>query len=408
MGYNINPIVEENREHEHRRATRMNDRAGKIRTASTPDRNNEAMHELQEITVYRLQVPLAKPYRLSFGAVEHYDTIVVELVDRDGGAGLGEATVLTGYTDETIDDSWRAAIQFARETAAGDGRSMRGTLPQLGKHYPFTATAFGTALEMLEGSPHLIVPRATAIPLVGLLHATDEDAIHAEFEQLLAAGYRTIKVKVGFDPAADARAIGAVQKVVKGRAAIRIDANQGYSAEQGMAFASALDPRDIELFEQPCAAGDWESHLAVARMSPVPLMLDESIYGVADIEKAAALGTATYIKVKLMKLGTLEALAQAIDRIRALGMRPVLGNGVACDLGCWMEGCIAAKHIDNAGEMNGFLKARAPLLTTELAFRDGALWLKPDFSPQLDAGNIEQYLVDSVVCGPRIMSRARP
>jgi len=315
--------------------------------------------------------------------------------------------VLTGYTDETIDDSWRAACQFARETAVGDGRSMHGRLPHLSEHYPFTATAFGTAREMLEQSPRLAVPRAMAIPLVGLLHATEEDAMHAEFEQLLAAGYRTIKVKVGFDPAADARVIGTVQKVVKGRAAIRIDANQGYSAEQGKAFASALDPRDIELFEQPCAAGDWDAHLAVAGMSPVPLMLDESIYGVADIEKAAALKAAAYIKVKLMKLGTLEALAQAIDRIRALGMRPVLGNGVACDLGCWMEGCIAARHIDNAGEMNGFLKARAPLLTKELAFRDGALWLEPDFSPRLDAGNIKQYLVDSVVCEPRPAMTAR-
>jgi len=44
------------------------------------------MHDLEKITVYRLKVPLAKPYRLSFGAVEHYDTIVVELVGRDGGA----------------------------------------------------------------------------------------------------------------------------------------------------------------------------------------------------------------------------------------------------------------------------------------------------------------------------------
>ena len=366
------------------------------------------MHDLEKITVYRFKVPLTKPYRLSFGAVEHYDTIVVELVDRAGGVGLGEATVLTGYTDETIDDSWRAAIQFARETTVADSRSMHRRLPQLSEHYPFTATAFGTAREMLEGSLRLRVPQRTRVPLVGLLHASEEDAMHAEFQQLLAAGYRTIKVKVGFDARRDLRVVNAVQKVVAGRAAIRIDANQGYNAQQGMAFASALDPRNIELFEQPCAAGDWECHLAVARMSPVPLMLDESIYGLADIEKAAALKAAAYIKVKLMKLGTLEALARAIDRIRALGMRPVLGNGVACDLGCWMEGCVAAMHIDTAGEMNGFLKAHAPLLTTGLACRDGALWLEPDFAPRLDAGAIEQYLVDSVACEPRISSRATP
>jgi L-alanine-DL-glutamate epimerase-like enolase superfamily enzyme len=184
------------------------------------------MHKLEKITVYRLQVPLTRPYRLSFGAVEHFDTIVVELVDGDDGVGLGEATVLTGYTDETIDDSWRAAIAFARDTASGAGQSMFSRLPQLSEDYPFTAAAFGTALEMLEGSPRLIVPRATAIPLVGLLHATDEDAIHAEFAQLLAAGYRTIKVKVGFDPVRDAQTVCSVQKAVNGRSVIRIDANQ--------------------------------------------------------------------------------------------------------------------------------------------------------------------------------------
>ncbi len=133
-------------------------------------------------------------------------------------------------------------------------------------------------------------------------------------------------------------------------------------------------------------------------------MLDESVYGIADIEKAAAVNAAAYIKVKLMKLVTLEALAEAIRRIRALGMRPVLGNGVACDLGCWMEGCVAARHIDNAGEMNGFLKARGSLLAQPLSFRDGALWLDADFSPQLDADAVERFRVDSMTCTPRTVT----
>lgn len=364
------------------------------------------MRELEHLTVYRLRVPLTHPYRLAFGTVEHYDTIVVELAGHDGGIGLGEATVLTGYTDETIEGSWLAARRFARELFARNPQHIDASLRQLGESHPFTATAFGTALEMLERSELLRVSRITKIPLVGLLNALEEDAMHVEFDRLYAAGYRTIKVKVGFEVKQDARMVKTVQKVVNGRARIRIDANQGYSAEQGMAFVKMLDPQDIELFEQPCAAGDWESHLAVARVSTVPLMLDESIYGLADIEKAAALEAAAFIKVKLMKLITLEALARAIERIRALGMQPVLGNGVACDLGCWMEGSIAAKHIDNAGEMNGFLKARAPLLTNGLDFHEGALWLKPDFSPRFDAENIGQYRVDSVTHAPRAARRA--
>lgn len=361
---------------------------------------------LEKLTLYRLCVPLWAPYRLAFGPVDNFDTIIVQAVDARGNAGVGEATVLTGYTDETIDESWRAAGQFAAELIQLECGRASPAIARLGEKFPFTATAFGTALEMLAGSELLQLPAAAAVPLVGLLQAKDEDAMHAEFQQLLDAGYRTIKVKVGFDAARDAEMLRSVQRVVQGRARIRIDANQGYSAEQGVAFARSLDPAGIELFEQPCAAGDWEAHLAVARNSPVPMMLDESIYGLADIEKAAALRAAAFIKVKLMKLLTLDALVLAIARIKALGMQVVLGNGVACDPGCWMEACIAARYIDNAGEMNGFLKARAPLLRERLQFRDGAIVLNPGYRAELDLAIIEQYRVDSLVCTPQTMQAA--
>jgi L-Ala-D/L-Glu epimerase len=148
------------------------------------------------------------------------------------------------------------------------------------------------------------------------------------------------------------------------------------------------------LFEQPCAAGDWESACAVARIAPVPMMLDESIYGLADIRRAAELKAARYIKVKLMKLGGLDRLAAAIDTIRDCGMEPVLGNGVACEIGCWMEACIAHGRINNAGEMNGFLKPAAGLLKNPLEFRDGAIVLEPGFRPQLDAAAVARCTVE--------------
>ena len=368
--------------------------------AAASDENFD-MRALHEIRIARLRIPLSKPYRLAFGAVEHYDTIVVELVDNDGHRGLGEATVLTGYTDETIEESWAVARQFAEFLAAHGPAPARLELLGLGERYPFTATAFATALEMLAGTARLAVATCTPVPILGLLHAIEASAAAAEFEALLADGYRTIKVKVGFDVERDARIVRMVQSIVRGRAAIRLDANQGYTAAQGAAFVRALDPAGIELFEQPCAAGDWESHLVVARASPVPLMLDESIYGLSDIDKAASLGAAAFIKVKLMKFVTLERLVQAIERIRDLGMTAVLGNGVATDLGCWMEACIAARLIDNAGEMNGFLKARSPLLAPTLEFRDGKLWLQPGYIPRLDPNTVERYGVESVGISPR-------
>jgi len=351
------------------------------------------MTGVARIRLTRLRVPLKAPYRLAFGPVEHFDTIVVECDSADGRTGLGEATVLTGYTEETIEGSWRAAGEIAARLAGLDKRAARDILKSLVKKHPFTVTAFGTALEMLEGNRYLSPEREQAVRLLAGINATGEDAVHEEFERLYAQGYRTFKVKVGFEVEQDLAHVRTVQKLARGRAAIRIDANQGYSAAQGVAFARRLDPADIELFEQPCPAGDWDSHLEVARASPVPMMLDESIYGLQEIERAAELRAARFIKLKLMKLGSLEALGRSLERIRALGMAPVLGNGVACDLGCWMEACVAARHIDNAGEMNGFLRARAGLLTAGLEVREGALLIKPGYTPVLARERLQPYVV---------------
>jgi L-alanine-DL-glutamate epimerase-like enolase superfamily enzyme len=236
-----------------------------------------------------------------------------------------------------------------------------------------------------------------------LVHAERAPDIESEIEALLDAGFRTVKVKVGFDPERDSARVRIIQRALAGRAQIRIDANQGYSAAQGVAFVRALDAQGIELFEQPCAAGDWDAHLAVARAAGVPMMLDESIYGMADIERAAELRAASYVKLKLMKLATIDRLEAAIGRIRALGMHPVLGNGVACDVGCWMEACVAARTIDNAGEMNGYLKACDRLLTQPLPFDRGAIVLEPGFAPALDAQRLARYRVDTA--GARVVAR---
>ena len=108
--------------------------------------------------MHRLRVPLTVPYRLAFGPVEYFDTIIAEVVDRDGRTGFGEATILTGYTDETIEDSWRAAKEFAGGPARGRRPRPPADRTQLGVKFPFTATAFGTALEMLAGSALLDLP----------------------------------------------------------------------------------------------------------------------------------------------------------------------------------------------------------------------------------------------------------
>lgn len=256
---------------------------------------------------------------------------------------------------------------------------------------PFTATALTTAIEMLEGSPYLGTDRLISVPLLALVYGWSADELAPEIDELIGTGYTTLKVKVGFDVDTDLEHVRLIQRLVAGRARLRIDANQGYDRDEACRFARSLDPKGIELLEQTCTAGDWDAALAVAEVAEVPLMLDESIYDLSDVDKAAELGVASYIKFKLMKAGGLERLAQALAHIRRCGMEPVLGNGVACGVGCWMEACMVPSQITNAGEMNGFLKTSQRLLEHPLVVEQGAIRLDPDFVPKLDAAVIARY-----------------
>ena len=52
-------------------------------------------------------------------------------------------------------------------------------------------------------------------------------------------------------------------------------------------------------------------------------------------------------------------------------------DGVSADIGCWMEACAARRLIDNAGEMNGFLKPETGIFASPLAVRNGLVVLEP-------------------------------
>ena len=333
---------------------------------------------VERFTAHCLRVPLTRPYKLSFGPVEAFDMVLVEAELDDGRSGWGEATVLTGYTEETIEEAWQTAGEMA-EPLVGLGVAMAKNAAMAHQSTaPFTTTAFVTALEMATGHSVLTATEERRMELLAILNAMEADELVDEIEARLDEGYKTLKVKVGFDLGPDMARLAYIQECARGRAKLRVDANQGYDRSEGVVFVSCIDPAGIELVEQTCAAGDWKAAVAVADAAGengVPCMLDESIYKLSDVDRAAKLGCADVIKLKLMKLGSLDALARGIDHIRAQHMTPVLGNGVAGDIGCWMEACVGAASIDNAGEMNGFLKPIQRLFDVPMRLERGELIL---------------------------------
>ena len=83
---------------------------------------------LATITLWRLRVPLTRAYRVALADIRHFDTILVETKDAHGVHGYGEATVLTGYTQETIAQSWARACTLAESVVGLDTRSAKALI----------------------------------------------------------------------------------------------------------------------------------------------------------------------------------------------------------------------------------------------------------------------------------------
>jgi L-alanine-DL-glutamate epimerase-like enolase superfamily enzyme len=339
---------------------------------------------IEQVIVRQVGLQLTVPYKVSLLTMHEFDPFLVEVRDSEGRSGFGEAMIVLGYTSETVEGSWRVCCELAKAIA---GRSAPEAMAIARRAIPQgvgAASAVLAALDMVMNHAVLAPTRDLVVPLLAPLNADEPAELAHEIEQKIAQGFRTLKVKVGFDWRADLQRVQAIQELAGERATLRLDANQGYDSSEGVEFARRLDPKGIELFEQPCHMDDWKANAAVAQVSTVPVMLDESIYDVTDIDRAAAISGVGFVKLKLKKIGSVDMLLDGLERIRRHGMTPVLGNGVSLEVGCWGEACVAAHAIDNAGEMNGFLKAGIRLFENPLPFSGGAIRIPAGYMPRLD------------------------
>ena len=361
---------------------------------------------IEEIVVRAVRVPLKRPYKLSYRTFTDFEPIIVEMRSHDGSIGWGEGHISPGSSSETREGGWQFCRRYAERIAGRDTSDAMAMLSSAMHESKVAATALLTAIEMLEREPLLESGEGACLPLLTPVNATDESEITDEIEQRIAEGFRTFKIKVGNDAAADTKRVRAIQKAVDGRATMRIDANRAYDESDAIAFATALDPEGVELFEQPCEAEDWDTNAKVARVSPVPVMLDEPICAIADIERAGQMENVGFCKLKLKRFGGIKRLHEALGAVRTHGMEPVLGDGLGLDIACWMEAAIARTTIRNAGEFNGFRKASASLFEEPIEFKGGDLILKPGFVPRIDRAVLKAHQIAIERFAPVVISGA--
>jgi L-alanine-DL-glutamate epimerase-like enolase superfamily enzyme len=172
--------------------------------------------------------------------------------------------------------------------------------------------------KLLERPVHELLGLSTNIPPTDFTIGIDAPEVVAERARR-ASAFPALKIKVGGP--ADLDTLRAVRAVFDGP--LRVDANTGWTPDIAAGLVSALVELGVELVEQPFPATrlDWLADLQ--RVSPLPIVADESC--VVDDDLDALVGVVGGVNVKLAKCGGVGPAARMLRRARDLGFRTFLG-----------------------------------------------------------------------------------
>ena len=256
---------------------------------------------ISKVAIYRLDVPLIKPYKLSYNTFYSFEPLLIHIVDDQGNEGWGEQHISPGSSSETRDGGWTFARVISKLILNKKLYEAKEIILSNSSISIVASSAIYTAIEMLEKNYVLNDKSSLKLKLLTSFNAEEVSEIKDELDKVTEQGFTTIKIKVGRDVNADIKKINNIQTYLNGRANLRIDANRGYTKKDGCKFVQGLNPDFIELFEQPCDANDWDANAAVAKLSQIPIMLDEPICSFEDIEKASKIKGVGLCKLKLKR-----------------------------------------------------------------------------------------------------------
>lgn len=293
------------------------------------------------------KLELASPFRIARHLWTHADNVFVRLSWNDL-VGIGEASP-DEHWGETVEGVVAQLNDLDLSSLGGPG-DLEGILDLLPAGsaraaldmaaHDLAAKRAGLALNTflgLEGRP---------VPDTSVTLPIDEVPVMVRRAEQLS-DHPILKMKVGFD--GDVEAVAAVRKVFSGT--LRIDANEGWDADDAIERLKALEAHDIELCEQPISRNRYGDLARVTAATSIPIFADEDASTAGDV--AALAGAVDGVNLKLRKCGGIRPTLQAIHVARALGLRVMLGcdlhSGVATSAGAHIGSLV--DHLDMDGSL---------------------------------------------------------
>ncbi len=308
--------------------------------------------KIHTIELGLLRAPLKTPFKTALRSVDHVEDVIVRIRTDDGASGWGGApatAVITGDTHGSIIAAIRQHIaprligreiaEHNRNIALVQSALERNTSAKAAVEialYDLFCQLYGAPAYKLLGGGDPVVTTDITISVDYI------DKMVADSLAAVARGFSALKIKVGKDIGVDIERVRAIHAAVEGRALLRLDANQGWTAKQAVFALQQLEDSGVhlELVEQPVKARDLAGLKFVTERVHTPVMADESVFGPSEVIELIRMRAADIINIKLMKTA---GLSQAIQIADIAGQ-----HGIDCMMGCMLESAVsvaAAAHL---------------------------------------------------------------
>lgn len=290
--------------------------------------------QITHVKVIPAEFKLRLPYRSAHSVLVDRAAAVFIRVEtrRQRAVAWGCAAfdpALSGETLEEVTRACQACADRAIDLNPLNTEFALAELAELSAGTPYVQCAFDMAFHDLLGL-------AAGLPLYRLLGGyryriqTSVTVSLAPLQETLELaldrarqGFRILKLKGGLDPEEDVRRVRAVHAALPGLT-LRLDADQGYSVQQALDVARALEGV-LEMLEQPTPAPDIEALQEVTQHSPVPILADESVMGPPSALEIASRRAAHGLSLKLATCGGLGCARQVDAIARAARMATMVG-----------------------------------------------------------------------------------
>lgn len=304
--------------------------------------------------------------------------IILLEIKYEGFTGLGEASMVP-YMGESIETAiqFLSKIELKKFYYPFPFEDIIAYLDDVQEGMPAIKAAIDIALHDLTGKIEnkpcyqFFNADPDKMPLTTYTIGIDEPAIIIKkVEDALAHGFKLLKIKLGRD--SDKELVKTIRTISD--LPLYVDANQGWEDKNlALDMVYWLNENNVTLIEQPMPKNNIDDHAWLSQNSPIPIIGDEAVQRLADVEKAV--GVYHGINIKLMKSGGMYEAHQMILKAKKLNLKVLIGCMSETSIAT-LAGASLAPLCDWADLDGPFLTSNNPYQTPD--FKEGKYVLKHD------------------------------